>query len=575
MYHPFESTSATFVDTEELMLEMLEELKKATEIAVDLEHHDTRSYIGIVSLMQISTRDRDWIVDTLKPWRRKLQCLNEVFADPNIIKVLHGAFMDIVWLQRDLGLYVVGLFDTHHACRVLGYKGGSLAFLLKEFANVEAQKQFQTADWRVRPLPDELFNYARSDTHYLLYIFDNMRNELIQKSDFSQPNHEGDKIWDVLERSTEEALQKYEHPFYDSELGSGGSGWYKLLSRTPAMLTKEQFSVFRAVHQWRDRVAREQDDGCHFVMPNHQIFSIARAMPPDRLALFGVATPTSQTVRLRADELVSVIRKAKEVGKDGPDMIEVLNKVEPQRTKREPVTALTQPSVVLQPPTVSPPKPVTRSSDLPIRSTTSSFWGSAFESSSWSQMRAVNTAPPISLAVPLPPLTAEIFADPAEADPVEPERQASPEPTAIDPQGEEQDDVFVLKEIGRKRKRGRDPMDSMAANSDEVALPDEAAEHTEGKAERKAAKRAAKKAAKAAAAGGRGGEGLAREDEDEAPFDYATAPNLLNPPREQLSVKERKKREKQLNPYAKALDTAKGLPRTQKEKAGRSMTFKK
>jgi exosome complex exonuclease RRP6 len=66
---------------------MLAELKTEKEIAIDLEHHDNRSYIGLVSLMQISTRKKDWIVDTLKPWRRRLECLNEVFADPNILKV--------------------------------------------------------------------------------------------------------------------------------------------------------------------------------------------------------------------------------------------------------------------------------------------------------------------------------------------------------------------------------------------------------------------------------------------------------------------------------------------------------
>ena len=77
-----------FVDTEEGVLEMLEELKTATEIAVDLEHHDARSFVGLVSLMQISTREKDWIVDTLKPWRQKLQVLNEVFADPKITKVI-------------------------------------------------------------------------------------------------------------------------------------------------------------------------------------------------------------------------------------------------------------------------------------------------------------------------------------------------------------------------------------------------------------------------------------------------------------------------------------------------------
>ena len=84
---PYGSSGATLVDTPEMLLSMLDELKLAKEIAVDLEHHDEHSYIGLVSLMQISTRDRDWVIDTLKPWREKLQVLNQVFTDPNILKV--------------------------------------------------------------------------------------------------------------------------------------------------------------------------------------------------------------------------------------------------------------------------------------------------------------------------------------------------------------------------------------------------------------------------------------------------------------------------------------------------------
>jgi exosome complex exonuclease RRP6 len=65
---------------------MLNDLKQANEIAVDLEHHDYRSYHGFVCLMQISTRKQDWIVDTLE-LREDLIALNEVFANPNIVKV--------------------------------------------------------------------------------------------------------------------------------------------------------------------------------------------------------------------------------------------------------------------------------------------------------------------------------------------------------------------------------------------------------------------------------------------------------------------------------------------------------
>lgn len=573
-YHPFESTTATFVDTEEGVYEMLEELKQAKEIAVDLEHHDSRSYIGIVSLMQVSTRDKDWIVDTLKPWRRKLQCLNEVFANPSIVKVLHGAFMDVMWLQRDLGLYLVGLFDTHYAARALGYTGGSYAYLLKRFTNVDAQKQYQTADWRIRPLPQELLDYARSDTHYLLYIYDNMRNELITKSNFEKPNHEADKIWDVLTKSSETSLQQYTHPVYDSELGQGSMGWYKLLARTPALLTKEQFSVFRAVHKWRDQVAREQDDSVNYVMPNHQIFSVAKAIPTKKADLLGLAQPTTQTVRLRADELLSVIVKAKEDGADGPEMLEVLSKVEPQYPRKPAVKeqAASHSVAGFIPQAAASPATggtATVSSSLPLRSATSAFWGSAF-GSSVHHSRPMSTLNNISLTVPLPPLTAEVFADPAEvtSTPVKPSEPSSPEPAPASAEDQEgDDDVFVLKQLGKKRKR-TDPVDGMAAQRDEVAIPDDEAERLREKAERKKAKKEAKRALRAADANG-----AVDTEEDQQPFDYASAPSVLNSPRESKEAM-KARRKKEVNPYAKSMDAPKGMPRAQKERAGRSMTYK-
>lgn len=565
-YHPFDSTTATFVGTEEAMEEMLHELEQASEIAIDLEHHDLRSYIGIVSLMQISTRDRDWIVDTLKPWRRKLSRLNEVFANPNILKVLHGAYMDVMWLQRDLGLYLVGLFDTHYAARALGYPGGSYAYLLKRFANVDAQKQYQTADWRVRPLPQELLDYARSDTHYLLYIYDCMRNELLQRSNLMLPNHEGDKLWDVLQRSSETALQRYEHPIYDYELGTGPAGWYKSLKRTPILLGKEQFSVFRAVHQWRDEVSRQQDDSTNWVMPNHQIMTIAKETPMTRAALLGLAQPTTQTLRLRADELVSVIETAKADGKDGPEMHTVMAKVDPYFGKAPAAHPEASHSIA-----AFVPRPAANGvfSTIPIRSASSAFWGRAFESSVHTQQkRPQSTASDINLSVPMPPLTAEVFADPkdVESTPAKPqaeEETPDSEPMAAPGPANDTDDVFVLKDTNKKRKRKRETAaeDGMAAQNDEVAIdgPD--------RDERRKMRKEKKEARRRAVAEQKG-----HEAEEEV-FDYDAAPSILNPPREARDGDKRRKK-KEANPWSKSLDAPKGLPRVQKERAGKSGTFK-
>jgi hypothetical protein len=39
----------------------------------------------------------------------------------------------------------------------------------------QADKRFQLADWRLRPLTPEMLHYARADTHFLLYCFDKLK----------------------------------------------------------------------------------------------------------------------------------------------------------------------------------------------------------------------------------------------------------------------------------------------------------------------------------------------------------------------------------------------------------------
>lgn len=161
----FEDTPFTWIDTKEGLDGLLDKLRTTREIAVDLEHHSYRTFSGFLCLMQISTRHEDFIVDTLA-LREELEDLNEIFTDPRIVKVFHGAESDIVWLQQDFNIYVVNLFDTFHASKVLGkvnassaemktyYLSGfpkhSLAALLAMYCDFIPDKRFQLADWRIR-----------------------------------------------------------------------------------------------------------------------------------------------------------------------------------------------------------------------------------------------------------------------------------------------------------------------------------------------------------------------------------------------------------------------------------------
>ena len=87
VYKSLEETELMFVNTNEKLLQLLESLRNVDMFAVDLEHHSFRSFLGIVCLMQISTCEHDYLVDTLE-LRSQLPLLNEVFTDPKILKVM-------------------------------------------------------------------------------------------------------------------------------------------------------------------------------------------------------------------------------------------------------------------------------------------------------------------------------------------------------------------------------------------------------------------------------------------------------------------------------------------------------
>jgi len=205
-----------------------------------------------------------------------------------------------------------------------------------------------------------MLQYARSDTHFLLYIYDNLRNALLDRAQSrtplsysSQPQTRSSSpspsntildpshvlIKEVLSRSESTALRTYEKDVYDAEGGIGSGGWDtlarkwnkgELLAGGPGVGSgAAQREVFRRVHAWRDRVAREDDESpryvypfcsyecvkfvCHlvrYVLPNHHLFQLAERPPKDMAALLGMFQSVPPVIRRRAKELLDVIRES-------------------------------------------------------------------------------------------------------------------------------------------------------------------------------------------------------------------------------------------------------------------------
>ena len=287
------SPLATWIDSPEQLDDLLIELNKCKVIAIDLEHHDYRTYHGITSLMQITTDSKkDYLIDPLSPkLRPHLTILNEPFTNPSIIKVLHGAFMDVIWLQRDLGLYLVSLFDTFHASKQLGLGKYSLAFLLEEYAKFRTSKKWQLADWRIRPLSNEMRDYAKADTHFLIEIFYKIHGDLLKI-----PN----ALQKTLYASRKVATRRFEYSTYRPKNLSVSSSAQVVTTSGSVSLNDNKISIqlnynkdlpwtnlifsngiplekrplLEILYKWRDNQARINDESSRYIMSDYVLVSL-------------------------------------------------------------------------------------------------------------------------------------------------------------------------------------------------------------------------------------------------------------------------------------------------------------
>lgn len=304
------------------------ELSKSKVIAIDLEHHDYRTYHGLTSLMQITSESKiDYLIDPLSPnLRPHLQLLNEVFTDPSIVKVLHGAFMDIIWLQRDLGLYIVSLFDTFHASKQLNLGKHSLAFLLEKYVKFKTSKKWQLADWRIRPLSNEMKDYAKADTHFLIEVFYKMQKELLKIPDAMQRTlYESRKVSNrrfeystfeplnlrtmkspqvVSTNSSVPLLPDIQDKICSLNFTNRDLPWTWLILSNGVQSDRKP--LLEILYKWRDQKARKDDESPRYIMSDFILMSLVNS--------FDVISPNSKPEDITNSLVLEVINKSAKFG---------------------------------------------------------------------------------------------------------------------------------------------------------------------------------------------------------------------------------------------------------------------
>lgn len=416
-----------------------------------------------------------------------------------------------------------------------------------------------------------MLEYARSDTHFLLYVYDCMRNDLVERSDFQSP--EGDLVQLVLDKSKETALQIYEHPFYDYEQGLGKGGWFTLLQKNMSALSKEQFAVFRKLHRWRDIVARQEDEGINTVMANHVLLNIARTLPRDIAGLLNCSHPISQTVRLRSSEVLDLMRSTLMTATTEPTLGEKLAEImqaRPGLGRRAGIVPSPAAAVaVISGPRASPSRTV-GAFDGDIRSSSSLFWGTTVSVTDFQMALPGELANSVMrMVLPIPSYSSHVFT--AGCDGITGDIDMGEESAPLDHGTSPNPPLEAGSHLG-KRKHETSGDDAVAAATTASLLPSTGVSEQPLDEATTAARLAAKRVRKELKKQAKTAQSAVNREPSAESFDYDAAASVLHATRPSHGHAQAAR---PFNPYANSANAPQGARKKPEAQGSRSGTFKR
>ena len=268
---------------------LADELARWKRIAVDTESNSLYAFREQLCLIQFSTPQFDYLVDSLA--LIDLAPLASIFANPQIEKIFHAAEYDLICLKRDSGITVANLFDTMQAARILGYERVGLDSVLEEKLGIKLDKKYQKADWGERPLSREMFNYARLDTHYLLDLRDCLQTELQERG-----------RWELAQ----EEFVRLAH-------GNGNGkaeipAWQRV--KGTQKFSEHQLAILHELCIWRETQARCTNRPPFKVIDNKRLVAITQTLPEtqDNLAALGL---TARQIHIYGNEILQAVGRGK------------------------------------------------------------------------------------------------------------------------------------------------------------------------------------------------------------------------------------------------------------------------
>jgi ribonuclease D len=277
-----------YLDTPNLVDGFLASISATRTLALDTEGASFHRFVDRIYLLQLSTREQTAIIDPLPIGKPAL--LGALLEDPAVEIVFHDADYDLRLLHQDYGWQVRRIFDTRIAAQLLGLKAFGLAALLERYFGVKLEKKHQRADWSMRPLTEDMLDYAAQDTIHLLQLRDRLEADLAKLG--------------RLEWAREEFVL-----LEDTRWGADDSANAFLRIKGARDLSRRELAILRELVPWRDAIARQLDRATFRVIGNEQLLDISREQPKTRDELAAIKGVPRGLLELRAQEMLGAVQR--------------------------------------------------------------------------------------------------------------------------------------------------------------------------------------------------------------------------------------------------------------------------
>ncbi len=267
---------ARWIRTTGELAELVGSLEGGRAVALDTESDSLHHHREKVCLVQIGVEGGGWLVDPLAA--RDLSPLAPLLANPDVVKVLHGADYDVTTLKRDFGFEFAGLFDTMIASRFLGLSEIGLQALLRTEFGIALAKDSQKDDWSRRPLTPTQESYALADVAHLIPLHERLAARLAEA---------GRLEWVREECAVVAALEP-------ARRGRDVEAWQKM--KGARRLPRREQAVLRAVFAWRDGMADRTDIPAFKIVSTETLMDLAARHPatPEELRAMKGLSPRVQ-----------------------------------------------------------------------------------------------------------------------------------------------------------------------------------------------------------------------------------------------------------------------------------------